>query len=82
MSTEICSASLFLSPPQPGTVTVGAVVSVGKVVVGLDELGTASGAFELLAGGVLRASANLGASFGTECPLGGHSAGSLPAGGK
>ena len=55
--------SLF-GPPQSGTATAGAVVSVGKDVVGSDELGTASGAFELLAGGVLQA-ANFGIAFGT-----------------
>ena len=35
------------------TVTARAVVSVGKVVVGMDVLGTAGGAFELLASGAL-----------------------------
>ena len=42
-----------------------AVVSVDTVVVGIDVLGTADGAFGLLAGGVLGAAANVGAAFGT-----------------
>ena len=42
---------------------MGADVSVGKEVVGTGELGAAIGAFELLAGGVLRAPANVGAAF-------------------
>ena len=46
---------------------VGAEVSVGKEVVGTSELGTTNGAFELLAGGVLGAAANVGAAFGAEC---------------
>ena len=43
--------------------TAGAVAPVGKEVVGIDELGTANGAFELLAGGVLGAGANVGAAL-------------------
>ena len=52
------------SPPWR-SVTVGAVVSVGKVVIGIDVLGTVGGAFELLAGGVLGAAAKFGVAFGT-----------------
>ena len=58
--------NLFGSP-QSGTVrTEGAVVSVGKEVLRTDDLGTANGAFELLAGGVLEAAAIFGTFFGTE----------------
>ena len=46
---------------------MGPAVPIGKEVVKIDELGTAERAFELLAGGVLGVSANLGAAFGTEC---------------
>ena len=38
---------------------------MGKEVVGIEELGTASGASQLLAGSVLGAAANVGAAFGT-----------------
>ena len=69
MSTEICSAFLLLGPPSSGTVTVRAVVSVGKEVVGTDALSTATGAFELIADGVLQAAASLGGAFGIECSL-------------
>ena len=39
--------------------TGGAVISIGEKVEGIDGLGTAAGAFDLLAGGVLGAAANL-----------------------
>ena len=39
--------------------TVRGVVSIGKEVVQIDEFGIAGGTFELLAGGVLGAAANL-----------------------
>ena len=69
----IVSASLISRPPKSGTVTVRAVVKVGKEVVGTDELGTVNGDFELLAGGVLGAAANFGAAFGTDCSFGWNS---------
>ena len=47
--------------------TVRAVISVGIEVVGIDELGTDSGAFDLITDGVLGAAAIFGAAFGTEC---------------
>ena len=74
----MCSASLFLDPPQSGSATVRAVVSVGRKVVGRDELVTPSGAFQLLAGGVLGAATNV-AAFGTECFSDWNSSGSPPA---
>ena len=65
----MCSAYFVLGPPKSVTGTVGSVISNGKEVVGIDELGTADGAFELLAGGILGAAANLSTAFGTECSL-------------
>ena len=59
--------------------TVEPEASVGELVVGPDELGTVSGAFELLAGGVLGASANVVAAFGTECSSAGTARGRSPA---
>ena len=47
-------------------VTVGAAISIGKEVAEMDELGTATGSFELLQG-ILGAAANFGAAFGSEC---------------
>ena len=82
MSTEICSAFLSLGPPSSGTVTVRAVLSVGNEIVGIDVLGTATGAFELLAGGALGAAANFGAAFGIDRSLSSNSSGSPPACGR
>ena len=74
--------------------TVGAPVSVGKVVVGKDELGTVSGSFEFLAGSDLGTAANFGAAsgtsyvkicagrFGTDCSFRAKSSGSPPACGE
>ena len=55
----------FLGSPLSATVTVRTVVSVGKKVVEVDELGAANGASELLAGGVLGAGAIFVAALGT-----------------
>ena len=48
---------------------VGADRSVDKEVVGIEELCTVTGTFELLAGDVLGAAFNFGAAFDMECPL-------------
>ena len=61
------------------TVTVASVPPIGREVVGMEELGTASGAFEILAGGVLGAAANYGAAFGIKCSLSRNNSGSPPA---
>ena len=65
----MCYVSLFLGPTCSGIVPVGAPISIGKEVVGTSELGTANGAFEVLAGGVLGAAANFGAAIGIGCFL-------------
>ena len=59
-----CLCFSFWGPPQSGTVTVASVLPIGKEVVGIVELWTAAGVFEVLAGGVLGAAANLNAAFG------------------
>ena len=38
---------------------------MGEEVVGIDEVGTVNGAFDLLASGVLGAATKFGAAFGT-----------------
>ena len=58
----IAPASLFGVLQNQGLVTLETVPSIGKEVVELEELGTATGAFEMLAGGVLGAAANFGAA--------------------
>ena len=50
LSKKIASAAIFLGPPLSGTV---AVLSIGKEVIGREELCTAAEVFEMLAGGVL-----------------------------
>ena len=52
LSIVIASATLCLGPPSSGTVTVASVISFGKEVVGMKEVGTAIGGFELIAGSV------------------------------
>ena len=73
LSIIVCSASLVLGPPC----SVRAVISIGREVVGKDELGTASDAFVVLVRDVLGASANCGAAFVVECSLSWNSSGSL-----
>ena len=78
----VASSCLFLRFPQSGIVIVESVLSIGKVVVGMNELGTAVGAFEMLARGVLEAAGNFGAAFGVVCSLCGNSSGSPAAWGR
>ena len=66
MSKIVASA---LDLPKSGTVTVAPVPSIGEEVVGKDELRTATGVFEILAGGVLGVAANVDAAFGIVCSL-------------
>ena len=51
----------------------------GKEVVGKEELCTATGVFEVLAGGVLGVAANVDAAFGIVPSFFRNSSGSLPA---
>ena len=61
------------------TVTVASAPPISREVVGMEELGTAIGAFEILAGGVLVDAASYGAAFGIECSLSRNNSGSPPA---
>ena len=73
-----------LGSPSTRTFTVGAVISIGKEVVGIEEMGTTTGALEILAGGVRGAAANFEADFGSgsDCLLSSNSPGPLPTCGR
>ena len=77
LSRVICSASCFLGPPKSGT--VASVLSIGRDVVGTIGLRTATGVFEILAGGLLAVAANFEAASGIVFSLCATSSGSLPA---